>query len=95
MSDEEWEQEFKRPHRTHEDGKLDVDLKVHSMVQDASQEIDKLLHPLEEIMQEIVMNTFTIVDGLQDGANGDYGNEDDEEPLGNLGVEHNKDDAPT
>ena len=40
------------------------------------------------------MDAYTIVDGLQDGANDDSGDENKEEPLGDLGIEHDKDDAP-
>lgn len=91
-SDEEWEQEFKRPPRTHEDGKLDADLDVRLMVQDAFQEIDERPHPLEEIMEEIVMDAFTVVDDLQDGGKDDSSDKNNEEPLGDVCVERDMDD---
>ena len=40
------------------------------------------------------MDAFTIVDGLDDGENNESGDEDDEEPMGDLGIEDDKDDAP-
>jgi hypothetical protein len=40
------------------------------------------------------MDAFTVVDGLHDGANDDSGDEDDEEPMGDLGTEHDNHDAP-
>ena len=43
LLDEEWEQEFKRPPRTHEDGKLNAGLDVRAMVLNAFQEIDECL----------------------------------------------------
>ena len=93
-SDEEWEQEFKTLRVTHEDGGMDAGVEVRAMVQDAFQKIDTQEHPLEEIVQEIVMDAFTVVDGLDDGAHNESGDEEDEEPMGDLGIEDDKDDAP-
>ena len=93
-SDEEWEQEFKTPAGSHEDGRMDADVQVRAMVQDAFQENDTQQNPLEETIQEIVMDAFTVVDGLEDGANNESGDEDDEEPMGDLGIADDKDDAP-
>ena len=92
--DEEWEQEFKTPSRTRENVQLDIDLDVRSMVQDAFQEIDERPPPLEETMEEILMDAFTVVDDLQDGENDDSGDEDNEESLGDVGIEHDMDDDP-
>ena len=39
-SDEEWDEEFKIPRRTHEDGRMDAGIKVRSMVEDVFQEFD-------------------------------------------------------
>ena len=72
---------------------MDTGLEVRSMVEDVFQEIDQQQHPLEETMQDMVMDAFTVVDGLHDGAN-DSGDEDDEEPMGDIGNEDDKDDAP-
>jgi len=73
---------------------LDIDLDVRSMVQDALQEINERPPPLEEIMEEIVMDAFTVVDDLQDREHDDSGDEDNEEPLGDIGIEHNMDNDP-
>ena len=92
-SDEEWESEFKTVPRVNEDGRMDVGLEVRSMVEDVFQEIDHQEHPLEETLQDIVMDAFNVVDGLQDGGC-DSGDEEDEEPMGNVGNADDKDDAP-
>jgi hypothetical protein len=92
-SNEEWEEEFKTPRRAHDDGRMDAGIEVRSMVEDVFQEIDHQQQPLEETMQDIVMDAFTVVDGLQDGAC-DSGDDDDEEPMGDVGNENDKDDAP-
>ena len=47
-SDEEWEQEFRTPRKTHEDERMDAGLELRAMVQDAFQEIDTQPNPLEE-----------------------------------------------
>ena len=92
-SDEEWEEELKTPCRTHEDGRMDADIDVRSMVEDVFQENDHPQRPLEETMEDIVMDAFTVVDGLQEGAC-DSGDEDEEEPMGDLGNEGDKEDGP-
>ena len=83
-SDEEWEQEFKTPLRTPEDVQLDEGLDVRSMVQDTFQEIDERPQPLEDIMEEIVMDAFTVVDDLQDVEDDDSSDEANEEPLADV-----------
>ena len=93
-SDEEWELEFKTTQRTFEKEPMDAGFEVRSMVEDAFQEIDEQQHPLEETIQEIVMDAFNVVDGLEDDANNDSGDEDDEEPMGELGIEEDNYDAP-
>jgi hypothetical protein len=40
-SDEAWEEELKTPCRTHEDGRMDADIDVRSMVEDVFQENDQ------------------------------------------------------
>ena len=83
-SDEEWEQEFKTPLRTPEDVQLDEGLDVRSMVQDTFQEIDERPQPLEDIMEEIVMDAFIVVDDLQDVEDDDSSDEANEEPLADV-----------
>jgi hypothetical protein len=92
-SDEEWEEELKTPLRTHEDVRMDAGIEVRSMVEDVFQENDQPQRPLEETMEDIVMDAFTMVDGLQEGTC-DSGDEDEEEPMGDLGNEDDKEDAP-
>ena len=93
-SDEEWKQEFKTPSLPREKVQLDIGVDVRSMVQDAFQEIDEHKPPLEERVEEIVMDAFTVVDDLQEGENDDSGDEDNEEPLGDTGIEHDMEDNP-
>ena len=50
------------------------------MVQDTFQELDERPQPLEDIMEEIVMDAFTVVDDLQDGEDDDSSDEANEEP---------------
>jgi hypothetical protein len=64
------------------------------MVQDTFQEIDERSQLLEEIMEEIVMDAFTVVDDLQDGANNDSSYENNEEPLGDVCLENDMDEDP-
>ena len=86
-SDEEWETEVRRPFKPH-DGRLDEGLDMHAMVEDAFDQIDEApAHPstLEEQIEDIVMDAFTVVDEL---ANDDLPQSDDEtddEPLGDDG----------
>jgi hypothetical protein len=51
-SDEEWEEELKTPLGTHEDGRMDAGIEVHSMVEDVFQENDEPERPLEETMED-------------------------------------------
>ena len=56
-SDEEWEQEFKRPSRPH-DGHIDERLDMHAMIEETFLEIDEAptQHPtLEEETEDIIM----------------------------------------
>ena len=92
-SDEEWESEFKTPRRSHEDGRMDACIKVHSMVEDKFQEIDQQQHQATRNNAGHRSRRFIVVDGLQDGEC-DSGDEDDEEPMGDVGSEDEKDDAP-
>ena len=93
-SDEEWEQEFKTPLRTSKDIQLDEGLDVRSMVQDTFQELDERPQPLEDIMEEIVIDAFTVVDDLQDGKDEDSSDEANEEPLADVWGESEKNDNP-
>ena len=72
---------------------MDASLDVRAMVEDAFQEIDTQQHPLEETIQKIVMDAFIVVDGLDDGVYDESGDEVDEEPMGDLGIEDERDDA--
>ena len=92
-SDEEWEEEFKIPRGNRFDGSMDAGLDVRAMVEDAFQEIDTQQQPMDETIQDIVMDAFTVVDGLDDGVYDDSGDEADEEPMGDLGPEDERDDA--
>ena len=65
------EQDLQRPPKPNEDEKLDVGMDVHSMMHDAFQGIGKHSRPLEEMMREIFMNAFIVVNDLQGGANDD------------------------
>ena len=80
--DEEWEQEFKTHLAAPQDVKLDEGLDVRSMVQNVFQEIDERPQLLENIMKEIVMDAFTVVDDLQDGEDDDSSYKVNEKPLG-------------
>ena len=65
-SDEEWEQELRRPQRRH-DGHIDEGLDMHAMVEEAFQSIDEAPAPditMEERVEDIVMGAFTVVDEL-------------------------------
>ena len=93
-SDEEWEQKFKTPLRTPEDVQLDEGLDVRSMVEDTFHELDERPQPLEDIMEEIVMDAFTVVDDLQDGEDDDSSDEANKEPLADVWGESEKDDNP-
>jgi hypothetical protein len=65
-SNEEWETEVRRPFKPH-DGRLDEGLDMHAMVEDAFDQIDEApAHPstLEEQIEDIVMDAFTVVDEL-------------------------------
>jgi hypothetical protein len=93
-SDEEWETEVKRPFKPH-DGRLDEGLDMHAMVEDAFDQIDEApAHPstLEEQIEDIVIDAFTVVDEL---ANDDLPQSDDEtddEPLGDDGCRGTEED---
>ena len=63
---------------------MDVGIEVRSMVEDVFQEIDQPEQPLEERLQDIVMDAFNVVNDLQEGG-GESGDEEDEEPMGDLG----------
>ena len=63
-SNEEWEQEFKTPRQTHENGVMDAGFEVRTMVEDAFQGEDEQRQPLEDTLHEIVMDAFHVVDGL-------------------------------
>ena len=80
--------------RTPEDVQLDEGLDVRSMVEDTFQELDERPQPLEDIMEEIVMDAFTVVDNLQDGEDDDSSDEANEEPLGDGCNESDNDDNP-
>jgi hypothetical protein len=86
-SDEEWEEEFRRPPVAH-DGHIDEGLDMHAMVEDAFTEIDEAPAPpitLEDQLEDIVMGAFTVVDEL---AHDDPETSDDkleDEVLGGIG----------
>ena len=92
-SDEEWEEDFKTLRAPRVDGSMDVGVEVRAMVEDAFQEIDTQHQPMESTIQEIVMDAFTVVDGLDNGVCEESGDEAEEEPMGDLGVEEERDDA--
>ena len=54
------------------------------MVQDTFQEVDERPQPLEDIMEEIVMDAFIVVDDLQDVEDDDSSDEANEEPLADV-----------
>ena len=65
-SNEEWEQEFRKPSRPH-DGHIDEAMDMHAMIEEAFLEIDEAPTPhptLEERVEDIVMGAFTVVDEL-------------------------------
>ena len=64
------------------------------MVQDTFQEFDERPQVLEDIMEEIVMDAFTVVDDLQDGEDDDSSDEANEEPLADVCGESKKDNNP-
>ena len=86
-SDEEWEHEYRRPSKPH-DGRIDEGLDMHAMVEDAFEEIDEApAHPpnLEEQIEDIVMDAFTVVDELANDELPHSDDEPDDEPLGDNG----------
>jgi hypothetical protein len=60
-SDEEWEEELRINVVTHEDVGMDAGIEMRSMVEDAFQENDQPQRPLEETMEDIVMDAFNVV----------------------------------
>ena len=64
------------------------------MVQDIFQEINEHPQPLKDIIEVIVIDAFTIVDDLQDGANNDSGDEDNEISAGDVCIKRDMDDDP-
>ena len=86
-SDEEWEQEFKRPRRPH-DGHIDEGLDMHAMIEEVFMEIDEAptQHPtMEEQVEDIVMDAFTIVDDLANDEVPLSDDESEDEPMGETG----------
>jgi hypothetical protein len=85
--DEDWEQEFRRPSKPH-DGRIDEGLDMHAKVEDAFEEIDEApAHPptLEEQIEDIVMDAFTVVNELANDDLPHLDDESDDEPLGDDG----------
>ena len=98
LSDDEWEQEFRRPSNAH-DVSLDAGLDMQGMVEDAFQQRDDQpipMQPLEEEIGDTVLEAFNIVDGLEDMNDTESEDEAEEEPLGDNGCsipeEENHDD---
>ena len=86
-SDEEWEQEFRRPSRPH-DGHIDEAMDMHAMIEEAFLEIDEAptQHPtLEERVEDIVMEAFTVVDELAGDEDPPSDEESEGEPMGENG----------
>ncbi len=86
-SDEEWEQEFRRPSRPH-DGHIDEAMDMHAMIEEAFLEIDEAptQHPtLEERVEDIVMEAFTVVDELAGDEDPPSESESEGEPMGENG----------
>ena len=97
-SDDEWEQEFKIPSGAH-DGQFDAKLDMEGMVEDAFQQCDELtvpVLPLEEQLEDIVMDAFTITDELANVGVDQSEVGKDDKPLGDNGCstpeEENHDD---
>ena len=83
-SDDEWEQEFRRPSAPH-DGQLDAAMDMQGMVEDAFGEFDEAppnLPTTKGRLQDIVMDAFAIVDKLANIGDDESDDEMDEEPMG-------------
>ena len=94
-SDEEWEEEFRRPMAACE-VPFDAGLDMQNLVEDAFQQRDEPPIPmltLEEQLGDTVMDAFNIVDDLVDDGDREADDEDDEEPLGDLGCSTPEEDA--
>ena len=84
LSDEEWEEEFRRPSTT-PDGKIDAGVDMRGMVEDAFQQRDaptEAGHPLESNIGNIVMEAMNIVDELENVLDNDSDDGEDDEPMG-------------
>jgi hypothetical protein len=83
-SDEEWEEEYRRPSMT-SDGQLDVGLDMPGMVTDAFTQLDEPnvpVHPLESELGNIVTDAFNIVDELENVLDDESEDGVDDEPMG-------------
>lgn len=83
-SDEEWEEEFRRP-STASNGGFDAGLDMHGMVEDTFQQRDDpnvAAHPLESDIGNIVMDALNIVDKLDNVLDDESDDREDDEPMG-------------